>query len=91
MGFEGAVVVFVFENDEAIPSLSFFLSAWIGIGFGDPDSATTIEGESNGLAELRFTGNRGEFFVVCCPVRTLRGTAFGILRRSSPASGYGGV
>ncbi len=55
--FEGSVVVFVFENDEAVFTFAFFLPARIGESFGDPNAAPAIEGKGDGLAELRFAGD----------------------------------
>ena len=57
MSFEGSVVIGIFENDEAVFSFAFFLSAGISKGFGDPDAATGIEGEGDGLPELGFAGD----------------------------------
>ena len=57
VGFEGTVAVLVFENNNAVISLFVRTSKGIGEGFGDPNPATAIEGESDGLTELRFVSD----------------------------------
>ena len=57
VGFERAIAVLVLENDDAIAGFFVGASPRIGEGFGDPDAAPAVEGESDGLAELRFAGD----------------------------------
>jgi len=57
VGFEGAVFVGVFKNDEAVIGFAISPAAGIGKGFGNPNAATGVEGESNGLPELGFAGD----------------------------------
>lgn len=58
VGFEGSIVVLVLKDNEAVFAFAFFLSTWVGVGFGHPDAATGIKGEGDGLPELWLTGNR---------------------------------